>query len=137
MDLVGEEQLQDAFGELADDWTTERAYVVGTDKDYAEPVEFGSSAHTIRADDADALRFEDEGEVIYRVEVHHPGTPAQPFLRPAVRDVRNNLDRHLEKAQTADQAMKLIALDVERKAKKNAPVDTSDLKGSIRTERIR
>lgn len=46
---------------------------------YAHMVEFGTRPHVIRAKPGHALRF---GGVTAR-EVHHPGTRARPFMRPA------------------------------------------------------
>lgn len=53
---------------------------VGTDH-WAE-TEYGSHPHIIRSHGPWSLRS-DEGEYFGRV-VHHPGTPAQPFMRPAL-----------------------------------------------------
>lgn len=53
---------------------------VGTDH-WAE-TEYGSRPHIIRAHGPYSLRS-DDGEYFGRV-VHHPGTPAQPFMRPAI-----------------------------------------------------
>lgn len=46
-------------------------------------IEEGTRPHVIRAKYANALRFEVGGEVIYAKEVRHPGTKANPFLKPA------------------------------------------------------
>lgn len=45
-------------------------------------VEYGSPPHIIRAHGRYSLRS-DEGEYFGPI-VHHPGTPAQPFLRPSL-----------------------------------------------------
>lgn len=59
---------------------------IGTDVDYALYVEFGTKPHVIRSHGPWPLRSA-KGEVFGPV-VHHPGTPAQPFLRPALDDLR-------------------------------------------------
>lgn len=70
-------------------------YKVGTPVDYAPPVEFGSEPHVITADDG-YLRFEgQDGEIIYRKSVNHPGTEAQPHFRPALRDAESLLVRNI------------------------------------------
>lgn len=46
-------------------------------------IENGTKAHIIRAKKAKALRFEVGGQVIFAKEVRHPGTKANPFLKPA------------------------------------------------------
>jgi hypothetical protein len=61
-----------------------RVYV-GTDHWW--PTEYGSRPHDIRARNPNgALHFfwEREGRDVFFRSVHHPGTPAQPFMRPAV-----------------------------------------------------
>jgi phage gpG-like protein len=55
--------------------------IVGTDMDYAASVEFGSQPHTIRTRNAKVLT---DGKKVFGTVVHHPGTPAQPYLRPAL-----------------------------------------------------
>jgi HK97 gp10 family phage protein len=67
-------------------------YVVGTSVEYAPAVEFGSGPHPITPDDADALRFPGpDGNPVFATRVEHPGTPAQPFLRPALREGERDL----------------------------------------------
>lgn len=63
---------------------------VGTNVDYAEEVEFGTSAHTITADSG-VLAWETEGETHFARSVQHPGTEPQPFLRPAVEQHRGDI----------------------------------------------
>jgi len=66
--------------EIADGGRTAR---IGTNVDYALSVEFGSRPHIIRGNPWLAFSGRD-GETVVRREVHHPGTPEQPFLRPAL-----------------------------------------------------
>lgn len=62
-------------------------YKVGTSVEYAPDVEFGTDAHVIEANDGGFLYFEGEdGQLIRKRSVNHPGTPAQPHLRPALRN---------------------------------------------------
>lgn len=61
--------------------TGDGVIVVGTD--HWAPTEYGSAPHTIRSTGPWPLRNGETGETFGRV-VHHPGTPAQPFIRPAV-----------------------------------------------------
>jgi hypothetical protein len=53
---------------------------VGTD--HWAPTEYGSKPHIIRAHGPYSLHNTETGDYFGRV-VHHPGTPAQPFMRPA------------------------------------------------------
>jgi HK97 gp10 family phage protein len=75
----------------------EGKYSVGTDVEYAKPVEFGSEPHIIAPDTAEALKFTVDGETVYTSKVNHPGTRAQPYLRPAVREHSNYLTRQLQR----------------------------------------
>lgn len=73
-------------GKLANSITHEvsgRTARVSTDVDYALSVEFGSKPHIIRGNPFLAFDGEDGQRVVVR-EVHHPGTPEQPFMRPAL-----------------------------------------------------
>lgn len=63
---------------------------VGTNVNYAPDVEFGTKPHTIKPKDSEALRWEDENGEHFAKKVEHPGTEAQPFLRPAIDKVLNN-----------------------------------------------
>lgn len=60
---------------------------IGTDVDYAVFVEFGTKPHVIRSHGDYPLRNAKTGQTFGRV-VHHPGTKAQPFLRPALDVIR-------------------------------------------------
>lgn len=63
---------------------------IGTDVDYALSVEFGSKPHIIRPNGHPFLKFPGrDGEDVFAREVHHPGTPEQPFMRPALFRVRD------------------------------------------------
>lgn len=74
-------------------------YVVGTGIEYADDVEFGTRPHPITPDDADALAFEGEdGDLIFRSRVNHPGTPAQPYLRPALKTHQSDLAQNIREA---------------------------------------
>jgi hypothetical protein len=62
---------------------TEGLYVdVGTDVDYALPVELGARPHVIESHGDYPLR-DRKGNVFGR-KVQHPGNPPQPFLQPAL-----------------------------------------------------
>ena len=53
---------------------------------YAAVVELGGRPHEIRSHGDYPLRNRETGQVFGRV-VHHPGTPAQPYLRPGVMSI--------------------------------------------------
>lgn len=68
---------------------------VGTDVKYAEAVEFGTSSHTITGD---PLAWKEGGEMHFATSVEHPGTEAQPYLRPAIETHRGDIIRLFEEA---------------------------------------
>jgi len=53
---------------------------------YAWDVEFGTKPHVIEAKPGKMLRFQAGGKVIYTRKVNHPGTRAQPYVRPVVQN---------------------------------------------------
>lgn len=57
--------------------------LVGSDLDYAAAVELGSGPHIITAKTKKVLANVETGQVFGRT-VRHPGTRAQPYLRPAL-----------------------------------------------------
>lgn len=56
---------------------------VGPDTEYAEYVEFGTKPHVIEPKNKKALAFKVGGQMVVVKKVNHPGTKAQPFVRPA------------------------------------------------------
>ena len=57
-------------------------YVVGSNVSYAAAVEFGTSPHVIKPRYKQALFWPGAAHPV--ASVNHPGTRAQPFLRPAI-----------------------------------------------------
>ncbi len=55
---------------------------------YGSDVEYGTSPHIIRPKSAKALKFSSKGKTIFSKKINHPGTPAQPFFRPALDQVK-------------------------------------------------
>jgi len=78
-------------------------WAVGSTKEYAPPQEYGAKPHPIVATDAPFLVFwwEKEQKWVTTSAVQHPGHEAQPFLRPALDehrdDLKENIDDELEK----------------------------------------
>jgi phage gpG-like protein len=105
--------------------------VVGTNVEYAPYVEFGTGPHEITPTDADALAFDIGGETVFAHRVMHPGTPAQPFMRPAARKTAANLGDIADNSSTIDELVFRAAAYAERVAKRRAPVDTGTLHNSI------
>lgn len=57
-------------------------YVVGSNVNYAAAVEYGTAPHVIKPKYKQALYWPGAAHPV--AQVNHPGTRAQPFLRPAV-----------------------------------------------------
>lgn len=64
-----------------------RVYVGGEDADYWATVEYGSDPHPIDSHGPWPLRNHETGQV-FGPHVDHPGTPEQPFMRPALYRIR-------------------------------------------------
>lgn len=131
--MGGVEPLEDSLDELENDWALDKeiTWIVGSTADYAVDVEYGTDPHAIRADDAEYLHFEIDGEEIFIKEVDHPGTRAQPYMRPAAEVVRARLGKLAQEADSYPEFMKDAARAIERIASNFAPVDDGNLKASI------
>lgn len=82
-------------------------YTVGANADYAVYVEFGTDSQQ-----------------------------AQPYLRPAAQKVEQRLERLAGDAASLEQFVKLASFEAERIAKEEVPVDTGNLRASIRTQKL-
>lgn len=72
---------------VADDTSMGMHLKAGSESvDYALIVELGGRPHEIRSHGPYPLRNRETGQVFGPV-VHHPGTPAQPYLRPGVMSI--------------------------------------------------
>lgn len=66
--------------------------------DHALPVEYGTAPYVIAPDDAEALRFEINGETVYATEVNHPGIQEHAYLRKSLESNRSTLRRNIREA---------------------------------------
>lgn len=55
----------------------------GEDAPYARFIESGSKPHAIVARNASMLRFEQDGQIVFRRRVYHPGTKPARFMAAA------------------------------------------------------
>lgn len=94
------------LGQVKSRFSTSTTWVVGTSVEYSVYVEVGTSKMA-----------------------------AQPYLRPAVETVRRKVQSILDSAPDLDSALATIAYEIEREAKKRCPVDTGNLRASIRAEK--
>jgi HK97 gp10 family phage protein len=68
--------------------------IIGTNKEHAPHVEFGTRPHIITIKSARVLS---DGKDIFGTQVNHPGTPAQPFMRPAMDQNINNANEIMKR----------------------------------------
>jgi HK97 gp10 family phage protein len=59
-------------------------YILADGVNYGVYVEFGTSPHMILPRKKKALKFQMDGRDVFARKVSHPGTNAQPFMRPAL-----------------------------------------------------
>jgi HK97 gp10 family phage protein len=97
-----------SFGKLRQSITAKVKGLTGevaVNVDYAGAVEFGSKPHIIKPRKKKALAFkpgagfrfwDEKGRVVVK-SVKHPGTQAQPFLRPAVEQEASKMLKALKK----------------------------------------
>lgn len=132
-DMSGVGELQTSLDEFRNAWaqTKEIVWIVGASADYAAAVEFGTDPHEITPDDSEVLHFSVDGQEVFTTHVDHPGTPAQPYLQPALDHTRMQLGAIAGSADSREEAMEKIARETERRASQIAPVDTGNLKASI------
>lgn len=72
------------------------------------------------------------------VEVGTSTQQAQPYLRPALKQVKSRADAIVEKHDgDLEAALKDIATQIEAEAKRRCPVDTGNLRSSIKAERTK
>lgn len=60
---------------------------------------------------------------------------AQPYMRPAVDQVRGELKRHGAQASSTDELTRNVALAIADRARQIVVVDTGELRGSIDTRK--
>ena len=65
--------------------------IIGPTAEYAPFVEFDTKPHLIKPKNKRALSFVVNGQRVYARVVHHPGTTAQQFVRPAFEDWVNSV----------------------------------------------
>ena len=103
MSVTGVRGAVRAIETIKSGWTSNAAWVVGVGAEYGAYVEFGTSK-----------------------------MDAQPYLFPAARFVmRTRFDEIQAQANTLDDLVELLAIEIEAEAKRRAPVDTGNLRGSI------
>lgn len=72
---------------------------IGTNVHYALHLEYGTKPHTIKVKNAKVLA--DKKGNVFGKSVKHPGTRAQPFLRPALDNNKKNLSKMAQESLNA------------------------------------
>ena len=70
---------------------------IGPGVPYGGYVEYGTRPHVIKPKKASVLRFKVNGVTVYARAVKHPGTKAQPYMRPAFEQAVSNLSKRMLK----------------------------------------
>jgi len=114
-----------ALENLRDEWETDAVFRVGSNVDYGVILEFGRGP--IEADDAEALRFENQaGETIFRKRVS--GHPPYPWFRPAIREFQANPQRFVldntafnsfKEIPNGEALVRAVATSLQNKMKNN------------------
>lgn len=105
--LLGYGSIIDSLTDMKESYGGDAAAVVGTNVEYAIYQELGTSR-----------------------------MPPQPHLRPAVESAKRRADAIAAQADSTEDLVKLLALDIEGGTKERAPVDTGNLKASYRAEML-
>jgi len=130
LDLEGDIDLQETFEDIEADWSDAPTYKVGTNAEYAVHLEFGRGP--VRAEGDGYLKFEVDGETIFRKEVS--GHPPYPFFRPAIREFQANprtfvLDNtgysSFEEIQNVNQLVRAVASALASQMEDNASAQSA------------
>lgn len=129
MDLEGAAEFEATIDEFAADLTVDNnERVVGTNLEYAPPVEFGTASHTITGD---PLAFPDgSGGTAFATEVQHPGTDPQPHVRPGARATERELGRLAVQADSLEEFLNMAGMHMEGEISRRAPIKTGRLAAS-------
>lgn len=66
---------------------------------YSADLEYGTSAHEIRPQSAQALHFKQNGKDVFYKKVNHPGTRPKPVMRNAAKETQKQIPEIWEKVQ--------------------------------------
>lgn len=83
-----------------------------------------------------SYRVSAETDYAVYVELGTKNMKAQPYVRPAVRQVMRNAGVYADEADDTDEFVELLAEAIAEKARSNAPVDTGELSDSITVEEL-
>ena len=75
------------------------AYTITANADYSADIEYGTNAHEIRAVNAKALHFQQNGQDVFAKKVNHPGTKPNPVMRNSARAVQKQIPELFKEVQ--------------------------------------
>jgi HK97 gp10 family phage protein len=70
---------------------------IGTNVEYAQVLEEGSKPHEIKRKDGKPLKLNINGKWVTVGKVNHPGTKAQPYLRPAIEENVDEIQERIKR----------------------------------------
>jgi hypothetical protein len=131
------DDLEDDFSGPTEDW------VVGSPQEYAPPLEYGASPHVIEGNPL--LYFEnEEGQLISKRSVKHPGNDPNPHWRPAVNEVRlkgpldfieSNSRKRASDIESTEELIRTLAFalegNIKRRITKLGLIDTGAYRASV------
>jgi len=142
VDVNGLAEVQEELEDLQDDYGDTTTRYVGSNVEYAPVLEYGSAPHTITGNPY--LYFENQdGQLIRKRSVDHPGTQPYPHWRPAkaaasrtpLRYIRENLGVSEDAIQDTPTLVRLLSLALERDVKERITrlglVDTGNYRASV------
>ena len=71
-------------------------FIVRSSANYSACVEFGTKAHIIKPVEKQVLHWKKGEEDFFAKRVQHPGTTAQPFMRPAFKMAKLRLKKFIK-----------------------------------------
>lgn len=90
----------------------------------------------MKLDDSATYRVKADTDYAVYVEFGTRNMPAQPYMRPAVNQTMREADRYIDKADSMDEFVEMLANKIADRAQDRAPVDTGTLRDSITVEKL-
>jgi len=144
VEINGLAEVQEELDDLQDNYGETTTRYVGSNVEYAPVLEYGSAPHTITGNPY--LYFENQqGQLIRKRSVNHPGTQPYPHWRPAkasagrdpVGYIREHLGVGSEGIESTSQLVVLLSFALERDVKSRITdlglVDTGNYRASVAT----
>lgn len=135
-ELTGVGSLEAAIERISSRWTGHYVFEVGSGKEYAVYMEYGTRSHPITPRDADVLHFWVDGKEVFADYVNHPGTEPNPFMQPAAEAAARSTRSMVASSDDLEELAERMASVVQGVARDLAPKDTGELAMSIRIRQV-